>query len=43
MNLFVGQLSYNIDDEWLYREFEKYGEIESAVVKTDSSTNRSRG
>jgi nucleolin len=32
---FVGNLSWNIDDEWLYREFEEFGEITRANVLTD--------
>ncbi|CAF9940377.1 MAG: hypothetical protein ALECFALPRED_008534 [Alectoria fallacina] len=26
-NLFVGRLSYNVDEEWLTREFESFGEL----------------
>ena len=42
-NLFVGNLSWNIDDEWLYREFEEFGEITRANVLTDKATGRSKG
>ena len=42
-NLFVGQLSWNVDDEWLAREFESVGEVVSARVITDRESGRSRG
>lgn len=42
-NLFVGNLSWNIDDEWLYREFEEFGEITRAAVITDKESGRSKG
>jgi nucleolin len=42
-NLFVGNLSWNIDDEWLYREFEEFGEISGARVISDKATGRSKG
>lgn len=42
-NLFVGQLSWNVDNEWLTREFEAYGQLESARVMTDRDSGRSRG
>ena len=42
-NLFVGNLSWNIDDEWLYREFEEFGEITRANVLTDRESGRSKG
>ena len=42
-NLFVGRLSWVIDDEWLRREFEKFGEIESANVIMDRQSGRSKG
>jgi len=42
-NLFVGNLSWNIDDEWLYREFEEFGTITRANVLTDKATGRSKG
>jgi nucleolin len=41
--LFVGNLSWNIDDEWLYREFEEFGELTGARVVTDKATGRSKG
>lgn len=42
-NLFVGNLSWNIDDEWLYREFEEFGELTGARVVTDRESGRSKG
>lgn len=42
-NLFVGNLSWNIDDEWLFREFEEFGEITRASVMTDKQSGRSKG
>lgn len=42
-NLFVGNLSWNIDDEWLYREFEEFGEITGARVISDRDSGRSKG
>lgn len=41
--MFVGNLSWNIDDEWLYREFEEFGELTGARVVTDKATGRSKG
>lgn len=42
-NLFVGNLSFNIDEEWLTREFEEYGQIKAVRVITDRDTGRSKG
>ena len=41
--LFVGNLSWNVDDAQLEELFREYGEIESARVITDRDTGRSRG
>lgn len=41
--MFVGNLSWNIDDEWLFREFEEFGEISGARVISDKATGRSKG
>ncbi|KAL9607345.1 MAG: hypothetical protein Q9167_007737 [Letrouitia subvulpina] len=41
--LFVGNLSWNVDDEWLAREFENIGEIKAARVIFDQNSGRSRG
>ena len=42
-NLFVGQLSWNVDNDWLTREFEPFGQLESARVMMDRDSGRSRG
>ena len=42
-NLFVGRLSYNVDEEWLSREFESFGELSAVRVITDRDTGRSKG
>jgi nucleolin len=42
-NLFVGNLSWNVDDEWLYREFEEFGELTGARVISDRESGRSKG
>ncbi len=42
-NLFVGNLSWNIDEDWLVREFEQFGELSGARVMSDKTTGRSRG
>ena len=42
-NLFVGHLSYNIDEEWLTREFEGFGAITRCVHMVDRETQRPRG
>lgn len=42
-NCFVGQLSWNVDNDWLGSEFESCGEIISAKVMVDRETQRSRG
>jgi nucleolin len=36
-------LSWNVDDEWLYREFEEFGEITRANIITDRESGRSKG
>lgn len=41
--LFVGNLSWNVDDAQLEEVFRQYGEVESARVITDRDTGRSRG
>lgn len=42
-NLFVGNLSWNVDEDWLQREFEEFGEISSVRLITDRDTGRSKG
>ena len=43
MKIFVGNLSWNTDEEGLRAEFAKYGEVASATVCIDTRTNRSKG
>ena len=43
LTVFVGQLSWNVDDDWLKSEFEGCGTIESANVMTDRDSGRSKG
>ena len=42
-NLFIGNLSWNIDEEWLTREFEVYGELAGVRIISDRETGRSKG
>ena len=42
-HLFVGNLSWNVDEAWLVAEFEKFGELSGARIMTDKNTGRSRG
>jgi nucleolin len=42
-NLFVGNLSWNVDEEWLRQEFEGFGELSGVRLMIDRSTNRSKG
>lgn len=41
--LFVGSLSWNINDQGLREAFDPFGEVSEAVVITDRDTGRSRG
>ena len=41
--LFVGSLSWNVDDRGLREAFAPHGEITEAVVITDRGSGRSRG
>lgn len=43
MNLFVGNLSYEVGDDDLREAFEAYGAVASAKVLVDRETGRSRG
>lgn len=42
-SVFVGKLSWNVDNDWLAQEFASCGEVESAHVQMDRNTGRSRG
>src|SRR6266496_5755172 len=43
MNIYVSNLSFNIQDKDLSDFFTGYGEVSSAKVIMDKATNRSRG
>lgn len=43
MNIYVGNLPFETDDESLRSMFEKYGEVSSAKVIADQYSGRSRG
>lgn len=43
MNIYVSNLSFNVNDEDLHDFFADYGEVSSAKVITDKFTNKSRG
>ena len=43
MNIYIGNLSYNVTETDLKEAFEAYGKVESATVIKDRYTNRSRG
>jgi cold-inducible RNA-binding protein len=43
MNLYVGNLSWGVDNGSLRAFFEKYGEVTDARVITDRDSGRSRG
>jgi len=43
MNIYVSNLSFNVQDEDLKDFFSEYGEVTSAKVITDKFTGKSRG
>ena len=43
MNIYVGNLSYSLEDHELREAFEQYGEVSSSTILTDRDTGRSRG
>ena len=43
MNIFVSNLSFNIQDDDLRKHFSRYGEVASVKVVIDNVTKRSRG
>jgi len=43
MNIYVSNLSFNVQDEDLRALFTPYGEVTSAKIIMDKMTNRSRG
>ena len=43
MNIYVSNLSFNVQDDDLRGFFEGYGEVASAKIIIDKFTNKSRG
>ena len=43
MNIYVGNLDYQVTDEVLEAAFAKFGQVESAKVIQDRFTGRSKG
>ncbi len=43
MNIYVGNLSYNLHDNDLQQIFEEYGAVASAKIIQDRDTGRSKG
>ncbi len=43
MNIYVGNLSYRVDDRELSELFSKFGSVKSAKIITDRETGRSKG
>lgn len=43
MNIYVGNLSYEVTEENLAEIFEAYGTVESAKIITDKYSDRSKG
>ena len=43
MNIYISNLSYDVNDSDLRELFEEYGEVSSAKVILDRETGRSRG
>ena len=43
MNIYVGNLSYEVTEEDLKEAFETFGEVESVKIIKDNYTNRSKG
>lgn len=43
MNIYVGNLSWNLKDQDLQNMFAPYGEVTSAKIVSDKFTNRSKG
>lgn len=43
MNIYVGNLSYQLTDDELRAAFEAHGSVHSAIVIKDKATDRSKG
>lgn len=42
-NLYVGGISWNVDEDWLTREFEEFGTVAGVRIITDRETGKSKG
>ncbi len=43
MNIYVGNLNYNVTEDELREVFEEFGEVSSAKIITDKYSGRSKG
>jgi len=43
MNIYIGNLSYEVTEQDLKQAFETFGEVESVKIIKDKYTNRSKG
>ena len=43
MNLYIGNLSYNLEETELEEEFKAYGEVKSVKIIKDRETGNSKG
>ncbi len=43
MNIYVGNLSYQVSEDELQKAFEAYGQVESAKIIKDNYSGRSKG
>ena len=43
MNIFIGNLSYNVTEEDLHQAFEAFGQVASATVIKNKQSGRSKG
>jgi RNA recognition motif-containing protein len=43
MNIYIGNLHYNVNEEELKEIFKEYGEVMSVIIITDKYTGRSKG
>ena len=43
MNIYIGNLHYNVNEEELKEIFKEYGEVLSVTIITDKYTGRSKG
>ena len=43
MNIYVGNLHFDLNEDELKKAFEEYGEVSTVKIITDKATGRSRG